>query len=111
MSSTYLTNDDMLMIERLLREVQLNASNLFDTGEARLLIHAVEEGTRDENALRILLRKTVGRKKSWPEAIDRWDNEGGASAIPMKETQRQIDNDTSGKRRRAKNVQDRNDMH
>ncbi|QDC00333.1 hypothetical protein [Mesorhizobium sp. 8] len=111
MSSTYLTNDDMLIIERLLREAQLEASDVFETREARLLIHAFEEGTRDENALRILLRKTVGRKKSWPEAIDRWDNEGGAAATPMKETQRQIDNDTSGKRRRAKNVQDRNDMH
>jgi hypothetical protein len=44
-------------------------------------------------------------------SLEEWDNEGGAIGKPPRtEAQRRIDNDTSGTRRRAKAIQDRNDL-
>ena len=45
------------------------------------------------------------------QALEEWDNEGGAiGKPPLTEAQRRIDNDTSGSRRRAKEMKDRNEL-
>ena len=45
------------------------------------------------------------------KSLERWDNEGGAiDKSPRTEAQRRIDNDTSGAKRRAKAVKERNDL-
>ncbi len=53
--------------------------------------------------------KASKTKKRKDKALERWDNEGGAIAkVPQRETQRQLDDDTSGARRRDKATKDRN---
>lgn len=64
MSSNFLTSDDMTMIERLLAEVrEAGPEPSFDieTAQARLLVHAFEEGTAGEADLRNLLAEHVKR--------------------------------------------------
>jgi hypothetical protein len=81
MSSTYLTSDNMNMIERLLSEVRGSGSiRNFDreTAEARLLIGRVEGGTTSEDELRGALARHVGLHKIMDGALSRWDAEGGA---------------------------------
>lgn len=44
-------------------------------------------------------------------AIERWENEGGATRkAPQTEAERRIDNDTDGTRRRAKAKKDQNEL-
>lgn len=62
MSSTYLTSADMRMIERLLGEDRQPGSGRTPDAEAsaaRLLVHAVEEGSSDEGELRTLLARHI----------------------------------------------------
>ena len=45
------------------------------------------------------------------QALEEWDNEGGAiGKPPLTEAPRRIEDDTSGTRRRAKETKDRNDL-
>jgi hypothetical protein len=81
MSSTYLTSDNMNLIERLLSEVRGSAPmrNLDrETAEARLLVGRVEQGTTNEIELRDALSRHVVRHKVMDSALARWDGEGGA---------------------------------
>ena len=81
MSSTYLTSSDMQLIERLLAEVRdPGPERDFDqeTAEARLLIHAVEEGTREANDLRCLLAQHRKLHRSLNAGLMRWEGEGGS---------------------------------
>jgi hypothetical protein len=81
MSSTYLTSDNMNLIERLLSEVREPgpASNIDrEIAEARLLVGRVEQGTTNEVELRDALSRHVVRHKIMDSAIARWDGEGGA---------------------------------
>jgi len=81
MSSTYLTSDNMNLIERLLSEVRGPGSiRNFDreTAEARLLIGRVEGGTTSEDELRGALSHHVGLHKILDSALARWDSEGGS---------------------------------
>ncbi|MBS3652358.1 hypothetical protein KEU06_27585 [Pseudaminobacter sp. 19-2017] len=96
MSSTYLTSNDMKMIERLLAEApkdETYASSEVETAQVRLLIHAFESGISTEAELR-------GRLVS--------DNltRGGTRT----EVQRRIDNDTNGTRRRAREMKERHQL-
>jgi hypothetical protein len=96
MSSTYLTSDDMKMIERLLAESPKDgayASSEVDTAQARLLIHTFESGLSTEAELR-------GRLVS--------DNL--TRGVTRTEAQRRIDNDTNGTRRRAKEMKERHQL-
>jgi hypothetical protein len=55
----------------------------------------------------VAVKSDTAKRKS----LERWDNEGGAIGNPPRtETQRQIDNDTSGTRRRAKSTKDKNEL-
>jgi hypothetical protein len=81
MSSTYLTSDDMNLIERLLSEVRgAGPTPNFDreTAEARFLIKRVEQGTTNEDELRAALSHHVGLHKITDSALPRWGGEGGA---------------------------------
>lgn len=50
--------------------------------------------------------ETVRRK-----SLERWDNEGGAPGRPRQaETQRQVEDDTCGRRRRTRLLKARNDL-
>jgi hypothetical protein len=81
MSSTYLTSDDMTMIERLLAEARIDrpyASSDVETAQARLLIRAIVSGTPTEAELRDLLAEYVQPQRSLAQSYQRWENEGGA---------------------------------
>ena len=80
MSSTYLTSSDMQLIECLLTEVRSSGPERdFDwTAEARLLIHAVEEGTRDASDLRQLLAQHRKLHRIFDNGLMRWEGEGGS---------------------------------
>jgi hypothetical protein len=81
MSSTYLTSDNMNLIERLLSEVRgagLIRNLDRETAAARLLIQRFEQGMTEESELRISLSHHVGLHKIMDSALERWDGEGGA---------------------------------
>lgn len=81
MSSTYLTSDNMNLIERLLSEVRGSGPiRNFDreTAEARLLVGRVEGGTTSEDELRGALAHHVELHKIMDSALARWDGEGGS---------------------------------
>jgi hypothetical protein len=81
MSSTYLTSDNMNLIERLLSEVRgagLIRNLDRETAAARLLIQRVEQGMTKESELRGALSHHVGLHKIMDSALERWDGEGGA---------------------------------
>jgi hypothetical protein len=81
MSSTYLTSDDMNLIERLLSEVRgAGPTRNFDreTAEARFLIKRVEQGATSEDELRGALSYHVDLHKIMDSALSRWAGEGGA---------------------------------
>ena len=53
----------------------------------------------------------TGSAKMKRKALQRWENEGGATEkAPRTEAQRRIDNDTDGTRRRATTNKDRNQL-
>ena len=84
MFSTYLTSDNMNLIERLLCEVRGSGPNRNsdrETAEARLLIGRVERGATNEDELRGALAHHVGLRKIMDSALARWDAEGGAPGI------------------------------
>jgi hypothetical protein len=81
MSSTYLTSDNMNLIERLLSEVRgAGPIRNFDreTAAARLLIQRFEQGMTKESELRCALSHHMGLHKIMDSALERWDGEGGA---------------------------------
>ncbi|MGP2491059.1 hypothetical protein ACTDI4_05460 [Mesorhizobium sp. PUT5] len=112
MSSTYLTDIDMRMIERLLAEVrEPGACRDFDreTAAGRFLIDNFQRKRTTEVDLRGLLAARIKVLESLARGISRWDDEGGAPGkLPRTEAQRRIDNDTDGARRRAKETYSRN---
>ncbi|MBV2144227.1 hypothetical protein KUG47_12055 [Falsochrobactrum sp. TDYN1] len=80
MSSTYLNSSNMNMITRLLREAR-TPGDTYDlpTKAARFLVHRFESGTVDEGRLRIALKRFTVRHNAMYAAVNRWDNEGGAT--------------------------------
>lgn len=77
-SSTYLTSDDMKMIERLLAEVrETRPERSFDaeTARAHLLIHALGEGTQVESELRHLLAEHVKLHRVIDRSRQPWASE------------------------------------
>lgn len=81
MSSNFLTSDDMTMIERLLAEVREAAPGPgfdIETAQARLLVHAFEEGMVGESDLRNLLAEHVERHGILTRSHQRWTTEDDA---------------------------------
>jgi len=111
MSSTYLTHNDMRMIERLLGEVAgPNLPGGFDReAAARFLISNFERKKTAEADLRLLLAARLKVLDSMARTISRAENGGGvAGRLARTEAQRHSDNDTDGMRRRAKETERRN---
>ncbi|QOD65808.1 hypothetical protein HGK82_22200 [Ochrobactrum sp. MT180101] len=80
MSSTYLNSTNITMISRLLREArQPGDTQDLRTNAARYLTHRFQEGTFDEDRLRIALNQFIKKHRTMAKAVDRWDDEGGAS--------------------------------
>lgn len=80
MSSTFLNPVNITMISRLLRDARLPGdSQDLRTEAARYLTHRFQEGTFDEDRLRIALDQFIKKHKAMDNAVDRWDDEGGAS--------------------------------
>ncbi|OYR21977.1 hypothetical protein CEV34_4778 [Brucella pseudogrignonensis] len=46
---------------------------------ARYLTHRFQDGMFDEGRLRMALKQFLKKQKSMDVAVDRWDDEGGAS--------------------------------
>lgn len=80
MSSTYLNAVNITMVSRLLREARLPGdSKVLRNKAARYLTHRFQEGMFDEGRLRVALKQFLKKQKSMDVAVDRWDDEGGAS--------------------------------
>lgn len=80
MSSTHLDSAKIIMISRLLREArQPGDTQDLSSKAARYLTHRFQAGTFDEARLRIALKQFIKEHRSMKKAIDRWDDEGGAS--------------------------------
>ncbi len=80
MSSTFLNPVNITMISRLLRDARLPGdSQDLRTEAARYLTRRLQEGTYDEDRLRIALDQFIKKHKAMDNAVDRWDDEGGAS--------------------------------
>ncbi|CAN7517658.1 hypothetical protein [Brucella pseudogrignonensis] len=80
MSSTWLNAVNITMVSRLLREAMLpgDSKNLRNKA-ARYLTHRFQDGMFDEGRLRMALKQFLKKQKSMDVAVDRWDDEGGAS--------------------------------
>ena len=81
MSSTYLTSNDITMIERLLAEVRVAGTHHcadIETAQARLLIYAFEDGMSEESDLRRLLSGHVSLHNGLARSRQRWVREAGA---------------------------------
>ncbi|WP_146149006.1 hypothetical protein [Pseudaminobacter soli (ex Li et al. 2025)] len=100
------------MISRLAAEVR--ESQTFrniprETAAARFLAQDVENSHTAEAELRKKLAAHLVEWETTGAAIVRWHDEGRASGRSLcAETQRRIDNDTDGTRRRATETKDRN---
>lgn len=80
MSSTYLDATDISLISKILREARLPGDTQdLRTAAARYLTRRLQEGTYDEDRLRIALRQFISQHRMMSKAVDRWDDEGGAS--------------------------------
>ncbi len=80
MSSTFLNSVNINMISRLLRDARLPGDSQDLRNEAaRYLTHRFQDGTFDEDRLRIALDQFIKKHKAMDNAVDRWDDEGGAS--------------------------------
>lgn len=80
MSSTWLNAVNITMVSRLLKEAMLpgDSKNLRNKA-ARYLTHRFQDGMFDEGRLRMALKQFLKKQKSMDVAVDRWDDEGGAS--------------------------------
>lgn len=125
MSSNYLTSENMSMIRRLLAEIRQRGSQPDpdrETATARF-----QNGTTTVDDLGKRLTRYAHQRTTMDRAIDRWDNEGGAlkpspnqdhvlrletAMMPLRpprdEADRRRINDTVGKRRRARDIHERN---
>ncbi len=80
MSSTVLNSRNITMISRILRDARLPGDTQdLRTDAARYLTRRFQEGTFDEDRLRIALQQFIKKHRTMANAIDRWDDEGGAS--------------------------------
>ncbi|MDR6434725.1 hypothetical protein J2782_004478 [Brucella pseudogrignonensis] len=80
MSFAHLDSRDITMISRLLRQARLPGdSQDLRTEATRYLTHRFQEGTCDEVRLRIALAQFIKKHRAMARAVDRWDDEGGAS--------------------------------
>ncbi len=85
MSSGYLTSRDMNVIERLLAEIREKGCERDfgkETAAARMLVHAVEQGSSDETTLRTMLAGHVDLHRTLDIGLSRWADESGAIKIP-----------------------------
>lgn len=81
MNSNYITSVHLNTIEYLLNEeLSSRLSSDLERSSRRLLLSECSHGVTDENSLRIKLHEFIKNYKSDSKAIDRWDDEGGASA-------------------------------
>lgn len=83
MSSTYLTSNDMTMMERLLAEVREAApERSFDieSAQARLLVRAFEGGMASESDLRNLLAEHDTLQRMFARSHGRWRSGADAPA-------------------------------
>lgn len=79
MSSTHLNSRNITMISRLLRETyEPGETQDLRTLAARYITHRFQEGTIDEDRLRIALKQFINKHRDMAKAVDRWDDEGGA---------------------------------
>lgn len=85
------TSEAMEAIRRIFPDLQISDTDLMDA--------ITSEASAQGFDVAITPSEVAVRRK----AIERWDNEGGA----IGQTQRQIDNDTSGTRRRAEEAKQR----
>lgn len=80
MASIALNSRNITMISRLLRDARKPGDTQdLRTGAARYLTRRFQEGTFDEDRLRIALDQFIKKHKAMDTALDRWDDEGGAS--------------------------------
>jgi len=138
MSSTYLTSENMNMLQRLLAEVRRLPRNIQrEASSARFLVHRFQDGTTAESDLRSQL-EAYGRggddRDAGSVAAQANGNAAGKSGflrgwlssrstpagaparnlpatVRRSEAQRLRDNDTDGRRRRENEVKGRNQMH
>lgn len=85
------TSEAMEAIRRIFPGLEISDADLMDA--------LTSEASAAGFEVVITLAEIAVRRK----ALERWDNEGGA----IGQTQREIDNDTSGTRRRAEEVKQR----
>ncbi len=79
MSSTYLDATDITMISKILLEARLPGDTQdLRTAATRYLARRFQEGTFDEDRLRIALDQFIKKHNAMDTAVDRWDDEGGA---------------------------------
>lgn len=79
MSSIALNSRNITMISRLLRDARKPGDTQdLRTDAARYLTRRFQEGTFDEDRLRIALNQFIKKHRSMANAVDRWDDEGGA---------------------------------
>ncbi|MBB4094105.1 MULTISPECIES: hypothetical protein [Brucella] len=79
MSSIALNSRNITMISRLLRDARKPGDTQdLRTGAARYLTRRFQEGTFDEDRLRIALNQFIKKHRTMAKAVDRWDDEGGA---------------------------------
>ena len=80
MSSSYLNFTDITLISGLLREVRSpDDTQDLRYESAQYLTRRFQEGTYDEDRLRIALKLFIKKHRALAKAVDNWDNEGGAS--------------------------------
>lgn len=81
MSSTYLTSDDMNLIERLLGEIGEHGPlrNFDRNAAARFLVQSFQRGATSEADLRASLSRHLNHHKAMDGAVARWDEEGGST--------------------------------
>jgi len=78
MSSIALNSRNITMISRILRDARLPGDTQdLRTGAARYLTRRFQEGTFDEDRLRIALNLFIKKHRTMTRAIDRWDDDGG----------------------------------
>ena len=79
MASIALNSRNITMISRLLRDARKPGDTQdLRTGAARYLTRRFQEGTFDEDRLRIALNQFIKKHRTMAKAVDRWDDEGGA---------------------------------
>lgn len=113
MSSTYLTSEDLDMIDRLVAEVRESqpVRNIArETAAARFLVQDFEENQTPEPELRRKLAAYLDEQDAMDAALVRWDEGDEPGRSPRSEAQRHIDDDTDGRRRRAIETKNRNQL-